>query len=472
MQWTPWKRQFEAFAGSVLVEHKIPGFSVGLAQNGDPVYQQGFGFRDREQGLPCTAETVHGIGSVTKAFTCVAIMQLVDRGQLAVDEPILKYIPEFKTPDPAHTEQITIHHLMTHSAGLPPMPTLMRTLKSSLLNDPAAMAGEQGEKLKELPAIDTYDELITALNELPYELLGPVGTKFSYSNDSYGLLGMIIERVSGLSYAEFVEKNILEPAGMDHSTFDLETLLRYDEVTMLYQAPPDDLDNPQRQPGWWQAPTMLAAGFLRSTVPDMLRFMEIFRNGGMVGRTRLLSEASVQAMTGCHIQCGPNQWYGYGLMITPNYGGEGVTLVEHGGNVKGVSAMASCVPERGITAVALTNGSAMPAGKLALGVINACLGLPVDTRRANLPEATCEAEALAAYAGTFISGEGSAIKVLVEEERLVLEFAGKKWPARAAGPDLFAISMRGDEAAITFMRGENGQVSHLSLGYRIIKKSA
>ena len=175
-----------------------------------------------------------GIGSVTKCFTCVAIMQLQEAGKLSVHDPISKYLPEFKTPNEEYTKKMTIHHFMTHTAGFPPLPTLHAALHRSILNDPK-IEGVEGEldsaketalaevdsaeknaetKAPEPQPLDTHEEMIDYLSNFDYELIGEPGTEFSYSNDGYSLLGTIIERVTGQTYEDYTKENILVPAGM------------------------------------------------------------------------------------------------------------------------------------------------------------------------------------------------------------------------------------------------------------------
>src|SRR5699024_8199746 len=143
-------------------------------------------------------DTVFGVGSITKAFTAVAILQLQEKGKLSVNECVTKYLPEFKTPNEAQTKQMTIHHFLTHSSGLPPLATLMGAVKKSMKNDPKFEKDQHQENpLDTIQPIDTYSELMDAIVKAEFTPLGAPGTEFSYSNDAYALLGAIIERISG-----------------------------------------------------------------------------------------------------------------------------------------------------------------------------------------------------------------------------------------------------------------------------------
>jgi len=172
---------YEANAKKVIETEQIPGASVAIAINGKRKYEHGFGYRHVDKQLPVTAETVFGIASMTKSFACVAIMQLQEAGKLSVHDPVVNYLPNFHVPESTYTNKITIHHLMTHTSGIPPLKTHVFARKRSIDQDPAAkdyglnLVDNEGE------AIDTFDELIDYLGSTDYELLGEPGTEFSYS---------------------------------------------------------------------------------------------------------------------------------------------------------------------------------------------------------------------------------------------------------------------------------------------------
>lgn len=297
-----WGPALEQYVQQLMEADGLPGAGVAVARNGETIYARGFGFRDRERGLPVTADTVFGIGSATKSFTCVAIMQLQEAGRLAIGDPVVKYVPEYSTAHAEYARATTIHHLMTHTAGLPPTPLLGPAMMESAKDD--SSAAEMLERLADTEPLRTVDELPVRLAELNLTPLGAPGRVFSYSNDGYGLLGLIIERVSGRSYTDYITENILIPCGMTRSTLDIGVLQGFGDVTELYaRRPRADGEGTEvyAAPGWWQAPAMLAAGFLRASVPDMLRYLEIFRTGGTVDGRQVLRPESVAAMTHPHV---------------------------------------------------------------------------------------------------------------------------------------------------------------------------
>ncbi|NHM31304.1 serine hydrolase domain-containing protein [Neobacillus terrae] len=468
-------REFEQYCNEIVEKYEIPGFSIGLAKEGELFYEGSFGYRDVEKQLPLSSDTVFGIGSVTKSFTCIAILQLQEAGRLSVHDPVVKYLPEFKTPNDEYTKQITIHHFMTHSAGLPPLPTLFSALRKSIENDPKFEDQKNNSELENANAaqetpiptpVDTYEELLETLAKQEYTLLGAPGTEFSYSNDCYALLGAIIERLTGMSYERYTKEYILDPAGMNNSVFHLEELNNHDDISSLYNSRKKDdetiifvSNNP------WDAPAMRAAGFLKSTVNDMLKYTEIFRNQGKVGNEQILSPESVELMTTPYIQCEVGRFYGYGLMITPDY--FGYKLIEHGGSIKGVAAQMNIIPELGLTGVSLANLAGVPSTKLLYNAIADYLGKSVHASHLSYREIERSEEELKQYEGVFASGEGAKYKLFFENGNLYL--SGEGIDPTAIIPfddDSFIVNFRESQMSLRFVRDKEQKIIRAAFGFR------
>ncbi len=473
-----WESTFAEFAEAVITESRAPGLVMGVNKDGQSLYRKGFGYRNRERKLEITPDTVMGLASVTKSFTCMAIMQLQEAGKLSVHDPVLTYLPEFRTPDRGKTEQMTIHHFMTHSAGLPPLPADILAIKHSLYDDIAEENHPIHKFLKkeDQKPIHTSEELLAVLGKLDYELLGVPGQYFSYSNDAYSLLGAIIARVSGKPYDVYVKEHILEPAGMSSSTFQLGDLSGMPDVTTIYHfRDKDGGSEVYPDPNWEEGPAVLASGHLNSTVHDMLKYAEIFRTGGLVGKERILSEESVRQMTRPHIRCNYGRYYGYGLMVHPDYFGG--TLLKHGGAIKGVAAHLAIVPERGITAVVLANLVGTPVEKLTLAALNGVEGRPLGAAFETYEECSVPAERLPEYVGRYVSGEGMDVSVALADGALTLTensgYSGstsETYRLQAIGEDYFLTSLNGSEYTLGFTRGEDGTVKAIAFSYRQIPK--
>ena len=461
-----WRDGFEAWARPLAAKGDVPGMGVAVAREGRLLSMHGLGARDRESGAPITLDTVFGIGSVTKSFTAVALLQLQERGLLRLEDPVGRHLPGLRLPA---LDDIRISHLLTHSAGLPPLDTIMPSMLTSLRQDPgvAADMGLPEERTRDMAPLETPEALIAYLSGLDMRPIGAPGEVFSYSNDSYALAGAIIERVAGEAYEDYLLRHVLGPAGMTRSAIDLDRLGAGDDVATLYARRgrgPDAKGEVVRSPLWWQSRAMAPAGFLRSTLGDLLRYLEIFRTGGRVGEARILSRESTEAMMGRYLPCEPGSWYGYGLVTTPGHAG--VTLVGHGGAIKGVAAEILLVPERGLTAVGLANLAGAPTGRVVLGILNASLGLDPDTPKVEL--ATLDGVD-ADIAGTYGSDEGATVEVQADGARVTVVSAGERHEARRVGEGVYAIRREGGESLLRFLRvaGEPA----VQAGYRVLRRT-
>lgn len=473
MEQTTGIREFEQYCDRLLTKYKVPGFAIGLVKNGEWMYEKGFGFRDMEEELELSSDTVFGVGSITKAFTAVAILQLQEKGKLSVNDPVTKYLPEFKLPNEAQTEQIMIHHFLTHTSGLPPLPTLMGAVKRSMEKDPTFEDNQQQENpLNQIQPIDTHEALMDTIAKADFTSLGAPGTEFSYSNEAYALLGAVIERISDEPYEQYVRENILEPASMYNSGFQLEDLKGHDDIAVLYDMQKKDNEEIVfRSNNPWDAPAMRAAGFLKSTVNDMLKFMEIIRNDGKVGSVRILSPESVRAMTTPYISCEHGTYYGYGLMIIPDF--FGYKLIHHGGDVKGVTAQMNILPELGLTGVSLANLAGAPSSKLLFSAFASCLGKPIDASHVHAQPVDLALESLKEFAGTFLSGDGMKGEFYVEDEKLHFVIAGLlDTDLKPIGNDLFLFQMREMDFTVRFVRNGDKKIHRVAFASRQMPKVA
>ncbi|MDG5789538.1 serine hydrolase [Evansella sp. AB-P1] len=468
-----WMGKFDTYCTYIQQKYSVPGIAIGLSDNGNIVLEKGYGYRDIKDKKEVTSKTIFGIASITKSFTCAGIMLLQEANKLSVQDKVRKYLPEFQLPDKNElSDEVTIHHLMTHTTGIPPLSSLSYAMKRSMDVDASAddypglaLSGKTGAP------IDTYKQLMIHIKNSDVKLLGRPGEQFSYSNDCYALLGAIIAQVSGQTYEAFITDNILKPAGMNNSTFDLHQVKQASNVTEQYSMSVSNSgdDKAYAAPVWWDAPAMRGAGFLRSTMEDMLKYGEIYRTGGMVGSTRILSTESVIQMIQPYVKFEPNRFYGYGLMITPDY--HGGTLVEHGGSLKAISSQLSVIPEKGIVGITLSNLVGVPAFDLMNGVINGVLGLPIETpfKTFNV-EDNVDEEELEQYIGTYCSEEGANLTIDMDETGLNLTQQEKSFPLKHIKESLFTIKMKESEAPVRFLFAEEGEVRGISMGLRQIPK--
>jgi CubicO group peptidase (beta-lactamase class C family) len=469
-------RALERSIDQIVRRHRIPGLSIGVTRRGRPVLLRGFGFRDRSHQLPVTPETVFGIASMTKSFTALAILRLQEDRALRVSDPVVRHLPEFRTPDPRWTRRITLGHFLSHSSGLPPLPSIYYSSGRSLARDPpydprdARRVGIDPDH----PPIDTYEGMLEYLATERYRLLGPPGAQFSYSNEAFGLLGAVIERASGRTYEGFVEEAILRPAGMHRSTFDTGVMFRFPEVTRLYSPDWIHPHRPLRESEeWWEDTCLRAAGALRTNVTDLLRYIELYLREGRVDRERVVAPSSLKEMLRPRVVIQSGLYYGYGIAIRPDYAGR--LLAFHDGGLKGVASGFAVLPRDGIGGTALANADTAPA-PLALRVaINRVLGLPTNLPFMPTPPRAPATHPLTEYDGWYCSGEGIWCRISARRTHLRADFRGIEVTSRglklvAAGPDAFVVRQHGQTDLIRFERDERGRISSVFGGWRLVRR--
>lgn len=352
--------KLEAFIFEQLAATHLPGLSAAVVRDGDVIWARGFGFRDLAAGLPATPDTLYGIGSVTKSFTTLAIMQLAEAGLLSVDDPVEKFIPEFQVRPGG--EPVRLWHLMTHTSGLPALAYMEQVI----------YAHSDGSDIP-LP-IGTAADLLTFMKDASDWTLNRPGERWYYLNEGFALLGEIIARVSGKPYAQYVAERILKPLGMTRTTFDQAALAADKNVAVPYVITPEG----QREPSSYVFNTLQADGALVSSVAEMARYIQMYLNGGEYNGARLIGAASLAEMQTPRItqperrtHFGP-PGYAYGLSVTPDFLGRQV--IGHGGSVGVATAHMAFIPAENIGIMVLANGLGYPMNNFALYGLAELLG--------------------------------------------------------------------------------------------------
>jgi CubicO group peptidase (beta-lactamase class C family) len=423
--------QLENFITKRMWEEHIAGVSVGISENGETIFQKGFGLRNRDLKLPVTPETIFGVASVTKSFTALAIMELEKKGLLSVKDPVIKYLPDLNINGIGDMESIKILHLLSHSTGVPPM--------------------ERKEQFNQ------FHDHFTYLKEAEIELLGVPGVYFSYCNDTFLLLGAIVEAITGQRFRHYITEQFLRPLGMNRSTFSLDELKTLENVSIPYNY--DRNLNRLVEVDWPALGNYEVGGGIRSNVVDLLKYGQVYVNG---------ENSYSQKMWEPIIKVGRDTYYGYALNVTPNYAGEN-TVVQHGGGQPGVSSNFGFVPERKLVVTVLTNVGGVGAGEIWLAAVNTALGLPVGYKHTEEPLFEMSLEELKKFEGVYSSHEGGDVSVYLEKEKLLAEIEGQILELRASGLETLVITQT--EKPIRFFFDQKEKPWALFNGSRMLRRN-
>lgn len=305
----------ETFVGDWVSEDRIPGATMSVF---DPhgTTASAFGARKLRENEPATPDTLLGIGSCTKSFTGVAILQLAEEGKLAVDDPVNDYVDAYQD---APGEPVTIRDLLSHSSGLP-----SDGMATALIS---RMMGLEPVEVPLSGAEDFRRHVAGALDERATHHEEP----FFYYNSGFTVLGEVIEELSGQSYAEYVEERILDPLGMERSTFS-EEAFEADEDTMTPYYKEDGSATPGSFPF---DESIHAPGGMLSSVRELARYGRMHLNGGELDGEQVLpakriEEARTPVSQREQLVDGTQQEYAYGWMVREFLDD---TLVCHGGGI-------------------------------------------------------------------------------------------------------------------------------------------
>jgi CubicO group peptidase (beta-lactamase class C family) len=324
--------RLESFIYEKMAATHLAGVSAAIVRGEDVIWARGFGSRDAEHYQPATPQTLYCVASLTKSFTVTAVMQLVERGLLSLDDPIETHIPEF-TLRPGG-ESIKLWHCMAHMSGIAAL-----AFVEGLIDHATGNADVY------LP-IGSMSDILLFMDEAEDWVLSKPGESYHYLNEGYVLLGLVIERVSGEPFAEYVTEHILRPLGMARSTFDQAT----------FDADPDPAvpylhtDDGANLPSVYVYGPNLPDGGLISSVLEMARYIAMRLGRGTFEGVQILRPESVAEMerqrttTGWQGTDFGEAGYGLGLGLLPDFLGRRV--VQHGGSV-GTATSHLAYPTRG-----------------------------------------------------------------------------------------------------------------------------
>ena len=316
----------DAYVAAQMRSLRIPGLALGIVRNNQVIYLRGYGVADAA-GRPVTPQTPFIVGSITKSFTALALMQLVEQGKVELDAPVQRYLPWFRLADPGSSARLSLRHLLYHTSGI------SRYTGRELLAGQGDASLEQ--QVRDLSGVRP---------------LHPVGEIFQYSNANYLALGLVVQIISGQPYGEYVREHILQSLQMQHS-FVSEADARQDGLATGYR--------------WWfglpypaHVPYLagvLPAGFLLTSAEDMAHYLISHLNAGRYGEASILSPAGVAELHRPGAAIGSTgSCYGMGW-VTESI--NGIAMLTHPGDTANFHADMILLPESQWGIIVLTNAN-------------------------------------------------------------------------------------------------------------------
>ncbi len=375
-----------------------PGVAVLVAKGDKVLYRKGYGKANLELDLPMKSDYVFRIGSITKQFTAAAILKLMEEGKLSLSDPLTKFLPDY----PTHGHTITVENLLNHTSGIKSYTGMMQWTDEVRRRD------------------FTVDSLINFFKNEPIDFAP--GEQYRYNNSAYILLGFIIEKVSGMTYGDYVEQQFFKPLGMKNSHYGYTDKIIPNRING-YQRDGDNYKNAD----FLSMTQPYAAGSLLSTVDDLHTWYRALAAGKVIS-----AESLKKALAPTKLNSGKTIDYGFGLGTgnvqgSPSYG--------HNGGINGFLSSSVYLPKEEIFVVTLTNCDCSPLGDLDAELAALALGKPyewttVPVDAAKLPE----------YQAVYESKDGGARTIKFEDGKLFSQISGsQRYELMHVGKDKFHV---------------------------------
>ncbi len=410
--------KFDEYLSALTTQGRFTGSAL-IAREGKVIFSKGYGRANIEWDIPNTPQTKFRLGSITKQFTAASFLLLQERGKLNIQDSVCKYVENC----PSAWNEVTIHHLLTHTGGVPSFTGFADYRKTMMIPT-------------------TMDTLVGRFKDKPLEF--KPGEKMNYSNSGYVLLGHIIEKVASESYETFLQKNIFDPLKMADSGYDTHDKILKSRATgystrdgKTINSLPLDMTIPH------------AAGALYSTVEDLFKWNEALYSD------KLLSAKSRELMT-----TPIKNNYAYGLVVDPKFNRK---MVSHGGGINGFSTFLARFPEEKATIAVLRNADygAPGPGRIAQDLAAIHFGEKYEIPRERVV-AKVDPKIYDAYTGQYELKPDFVITITREGDRLMGQPTSQpKLELLPESETKFFI--KEVDAQVSFVKDEKGQITHLIL---------
>lgn len=416
-----------------MFDETTPGGMVAVVRDGKVTFARGYGMADLEHGVRFTPETVTNIGSTSKQFTGFALALLASRGQLSLDDDVRKYVPEVKD----FGKPVTIRHILSHTSGY------REFINTLVLTGRMVMAGDHVDR----------DEILDIVERQP-RLQNDPGAEFNYNNTAFAIGAMIVERVSGKPFGEWMEQEVFGPLGMENT---------------VVKAHPGQVI-PNRSIGYTPAEEgfrtvadlggSMGAGGIYTTAADLARWMGNLHTGKLGG-----PEVMREMKTRFILTDGDTTSYGKGIFIDED---RGLARIHHGGADVAHRSTFVFYPELNAGYLVQSNYSNLP-GSIGRGVAEAFFGEHMEKEEekekpaAGAAPVMVDRKILEGYVGRYeLEVAPVVITISYEEEGLRLQLPGQPAAELVATSDS-TFTIQGVEASVTFHSGEGGAVDRMTL---------
>ena len=398
--------------------NKFNGVAL-VTKNGNKVFEKAYGYSNKEKNILHTKENIFLIGSLSKSFTATIIMKLVEEKKLSLDDKVTKYLPEYTV-----ASQVTIQHLLTHTAGI-----------YEIFRNPTYF--KQAYDSKRFSS----EEKMSFFNTQPLDFVP--GTKFSYSNSGYILLGIIIEIITKDTYENALKKYILNPLKMNNTGYDYKQLKHEKKKVIGYSYLSKTR---QIETKLWNADLLFSSGALYSSTADIYKFYK-----GLTSYKLLSKENLIQA-TNPFIG-----GYGYGWFIDSLANDR---VINHGGNIDGFTSYLLFHPKNDICIILLNNITSSTLETIGNSIFKILTdkpyNLPKPKQEIQIPQ-----EELLKYIGSYKVSDDYIMKITVENANLFLQINNeKKIKLSAESNKLFFI--KDEDITLEFV-SKDGNISELKL---------
>jgi CubicO group peptidase (beta-lactamase class C family) len=449
-------------------ERTAAGLGVGIVNGSETVYAKGFGLADVERGRPVTPKTVFRIGSIGKTMTAIGLMQLWERGEFHLDDPVNEYLRSYRVdhPDPA-APPVTFRHMLTHTSGIGELRSATDLLR------PVVGLGAKPDGPAPTPAEYYAGGLRPAIHP---------GTQWAYSNHAFNVLGQLIEDISGEPFVEYMRENAFDPLGMGNTDYLRSERVR-EELAQGY-----NFSRGRLKPVKYLEIVVKGAGSVFSSVEDMCRYATALLGGGANEHGKVLEAETLSLMMEPHYRLDERlPAMGFAFLLDDL---DGHLIAGHDGGWPGfVSSMVLC-PEVELAIVAFANASSLAAHEASQGLLRRILEVPEPESR--LPkEGILESPHLWPELRGFYGPVGplntnsrvwlmyaGEIEVFVKDNHLAMRtLAGpfrkgvRLYPIDPSDPLAFEAVYEGQPFRVVFERGAGRvRVDHLLVGFDRLRK--